>query len=100
MKESKTPALTHRSALSPQSSRFADDFKRDAVRLVVDEKYSFAAAAKAVGVSAKSLRTWHKKFAPPIEPCAENATMDDLREENRRLDCAGNSGAPNWNAKS
>ena len=85
MKDLKAPGLTNRSAASPQSSRFADDFKRDAVRLVVVEKYTFAAAAKAVGVSVKSLRAWHKKFAPPIEPCAENATMDDLREENRRL---------------
>ena len=31
--------------------RFSEDFKRDAVRLVVEEKYTFAAAAKAVGVS-------------------------------------------------
>jgi transposase len=37
---------------------FSEDFKRDAVRLVVEEKYTFAAAAKAVGVSPKSLREW------------------------------------------
>ena len=29
---------------------FSDEFKQDAVRLVVSEKYTFAAAAKAVGV--------------------------------------------------
>ena len=65
--------------------RFLDDFKRDAVRLVVEEKYTFAAAAKAVGVSTKSLRDWHKKFAPPPTPCGDNATVDELREENKRL---------------
>ena len=85
MKESKTPELTHRSAVSPQSSRFADDFKRDAVRLVVEEKYTFAAAAQAVGVSAKSLRAWHTKYAPEPTACGDNATFDELREENRRL---------------
>ena len=64
---------------------FSEDFQRDAVRLVVEEKYTFAAAAKAVGVTVKSLRTWHKRFAPPPESCGENATVEELREENRRL---------------
>jgi len=65
--------------------QFSDDFKRDAVRLVVEEKYTFAAAAKAVGVSAKSLRDWHQKFAPEPTPCGDNATLDELRQENKHL---------------
>ena len=69
----------------PCRRRFVDDFKRDAVRLVVEEKYTFAAAAQAVGVSVKSLRGWHKKHAPEPTACGENATVDELREENRRL---------------
>jgi transposase len=85
MKDLKTPGLTPRSEVPRQPNRFGEDFKRDAVRLVVDEKYTFAAAAKAVGVSVQSLRAWHKKFAPPPTPCGENATVDELREENRRL---------------
>ena len=85
MKDLKTPGLTPRSAASRQSGWFGEDFKRDAVRLVVDEKYTFAAAAKAVGVSIQSLRAWHKKFAPPLGPCGENATLDELREENKQL---------------
>ena len=78
-------SVASRSANSGQEKRYSDDFKRDAVRLVVEEKYSFAAAAKAVGVSEQSLRGWRKKFAPPPEPCGENATLDELREENKRL---------------
>jgi len=80
-----------RTGIDPSVGRFSavesvwEDFKRDAVRLVVDEKYTFPAAAKAVGVSIQSLRAWHKKFAPPLDPCGENATLDDLREENKRL---------------
>jgi transposase len=65
--------------------RFSEDFKRNAVRLVVEEKYTFAAAAQAVGVSSKSLRDWHQKYAPQREPCGENATVDELREEIKRL---------------
>jgi transposase len=64
---------------------FPEDFKRDAVRLVVEEKYTFAAAAKAVGVSTKSLRDWHQKYAPQPEPCGDNASIGEMREEIKRL---------------
>jgi transposase len=69
----------------PCRRRYLDDFKRDAVRLIVEEKYTFAAAAKAVGVSVKSLRDWRAKYAPQPTPCDENATLDELREEIKRL---------------
>jgi len=81
MKESKS--LNGRT--SSQQRNFSEEFKRDAVRLVVEEKYTFAAAAKAVGVSDKSLRDWHRKFAPQPKPCGENATLEELREEVKRL---------------
>jgi transposase len=85
MSKAKAPESTPRPAVSSPPNRFDDNFKRDAVRLVVEGKYSFAAAAKAVGVSVQSLRAWHKKFAPPPSPCGENATLVELREENQRL---------------
>lgn len=65
--------------------RFSEEFKRDAVRLVVEEGYTLKAAATAVGVSDQSLRAWHAKYAPPPEPCGENATVEELRQENQRL---------------
>ena len=64
---------------------FTDEFKKDAVNLVVVEGYSFARAADAVGVSPKSLREWYDKFAPEPETCGEDATVQQLREENQRL---------------
>ena len=64
---------------------FSEEFKQDAVRLVVSEKYSFAAAAKAVGIGEQSLRRWHARLAPKPEPCGENASFDELRSENQRL---------------
>jgi len=81
-----------------QRRKFSEDFKRNAVRLVVEEKYTFAAAAQAVGATAKSLRDWHQKYAPQPEPCGENATVDELREENKRL--RRQLKRANWNAKS
>lgn len=70
---------------SPRQRRFSDEFKRDAVRLVAEEQYSFKSAATAVGVSEQSLRAWHAKFAPAPEPCGENASVEELRGEVVRL---------------
>ena len=67
------------------ASRYSDDFKRDAVRLVSEEKYSLRAAAAAVNVSEKSLREWYARFAPQPIPCGEDAAVEELREENSRL---------------
>ena len=64
---------------------FDDDFKKNAVNLVVVEGYSFQAAADAVGVSSWSLRSWHKKLAPVPEAVGENATVAELQAENKRL---------------
>ena len=85
MSESKAKVFRDRQTASANGRRFSDDFKRDAVRLVVDEQYTFKAAAKAVGVSEKSLRDWHKRFALPPKPCGEDATVEALREESKRL---------------
>ena len=43
------------------------------------------AAHADVGVSEKSLRDWHAKFAPQPSPCGESASLEELREENKRL---------------
>ena len=68
-----------------RSPRYSAEFKRDAVRLITEEKYKFKTAAQAVGVSEKSLRDWHKKLVPPPEACGEDASIAELREENKRL---------------
>ena len=70
---------------SRRPRRFSEEFKRDAVRLIVAEGYTFKSAATAVGVSEPSLRAWHAKFAPPPEPCGEKATVEELRGELARL---------------
>jgi transposase len=64
---------------------YSEEFKRDAVRLVAEQGYSFQAACEAVGVCQQSLRAWHAKFAPPLEPCGEGATVEELKAENARL---------------
>jgi transposase len=71
---------------SKRSGRqYDDDFRREAVKLVVVEGYSFQAAADAVGVSSRSLRDWHEKFAPRPETCGQDATIKQLQDENKGL---------------
>ena len=84
---SKKPASValEQATQSASGKRYLDEFKRDAVRLVTQERYTFKAAATAVGVSEKSLRDWHAKFAPKPNPCGEDASLEELREENKRL---------------
>ena len=64
---------------------YDEAFKRDAVRLVSAEKYSFKAAAAAVNVCEQSLRAWHAKFAPAPTPCGEHASVEELQAEVARL---------------
>jgi transposase len=64
---------------------FSDDFKKDAVALVVDQGYSTKRAADAVGVSSSTIRDWMRKFGPTPVPCGDDATKEQLIEENRRL---------------
>ena len=85
MSKKPVPIAPEQALQSASGKRYLDDFKRDAVRLVTEERYTFKAAATAVGVSEKSLRDWHAKFAPQPSPCGEGASLDELREENKRL---------------
>lgn len=85
MSKKQGPPAADDSAARSRKSRFSEQFKRDAVRLVSEEKYTFRAAAAAVNVSEKSLRDWHAQFTPKPLPCGEDATFSELREENKRL---------------
>jgi transposase len=85
MEKKPIPTVGEPSTRPAAARRFSEDFKRDAVRLITDERYSVKAAATAVGVSEKSMRDWHAKFASPPNPCGEDATVEELRQENKRL---------------
>jgi transposase len=75
----------HGQEVPAKRHRYSDEFKRDAVRLVVEEGYSIRAACRAVGVCDQTLRSWHAKLVPPPEPCGEDATVSELQAENKRL---------------
>ena len=68
---------------------YTDEFKAEAVKLVTEQGYSVAVAARNLGVSANSLRNWKQKFTTINED--ESMTEDEqlelarLRTENQRL---------------
>ena len=41
---------------------FTEEFKRDAVRLVTDEGYSFAEAGRSLGVRGDMIARWKRRF--------------------------------------
>ena len=85
MSEQNPDPKTAHSPASKAARRYSEPFKADAVRLITHERYTFAQAAKAVGVSEKSLRDWHQRLALPTIAEAHSSTDDAMAVENRRL---------------
>lgn len=70
--------------------KFTREFKVSAVKLVNEQGYSAAEAAKSLGVDAKSIRGWVDKFSSQdgLEPSGDGALAAELRrlrKENARL---------------
>jgi len=66
------------------------EFKREAVKLVTDQGYTLAEAARSLGIHANLLRNWRKKFSKDEQGTetmseTEQEELKRLREENRRL---------------
>ncbi len=70
---------------------YTDEFKREAVKLVTDQRYSLAEAARNLGVHANLLRTWKQQIAAEDEQYeaglteGERMELASLRAENKRL---------------
>jgi transposase len=70
--------------------RHSEEFKREAVKLVTDQGYSIAEAARSLGLDRSLLRSWKLKYASeqngvPKMQETEQEELARLREENRRL---------------
>ena len=74
-----------------QSKRrsYTDEFKAEAVKLVTDQEYSVAEAARNLGLHVNLLRTWKQKFSTQSDQ--QERTEDQrmelarLKAENKRL---------------
>ena len=70
--------------------RHNEEFKREAVKLVTDQGYSMAEAARSLGLDASLLRSWKLKYGTEQNGAgkmqeSEQEELGRLREENRRL---------------
>ena len=68
-----------------RGQRHGAAFRREAMRLVTEERYTIVAAAAAVGIYDRTLRKWLSKARPAPEPCGDNPSVEQLKKETRRL---------------
>ncbi len=74
-----------------KGKRYDKEFRLGAARLVVEQGYSRAEAARRLGVTPASIKTWIAAFRasgdlpPEGQPVPEAEELKRLREENRRL---------------
>jgi transposase len=68
---------------------FTEEFKRDAVRLVTDEGYSFAEAGRSLGVRGDMIARWKRRFEQSDEDrnqeISDKQRIRDLEAEVRKL---------------
>lgn len=76
--------------MSKQKTRYTKEFKQEAVKLVKEQGYTQAQAAKNLGVEAKNLSRWiketsHAGVPHKIRLTAEQEELGQLRKEVKRL---------------
>ncbi len=64
--------------------RFADEFKEEAVKQVIEREYAVGDVAKRLGVSVQSLYKWVKVSGPNATERYE-AELKEVRRENLKL---------------
>src|SRR5664279_5378777 len=64
---------------------FTDEYKRDAVSLILDGGHTIGEVAKKLEISETSIRKWVKKIQPQGEPAAEKPLTESERTELARL---------------
>lgn len=72
--------------------KFSDEFKEEAVKLVVEQGYSLAEAARNLGINANMLSRWKREIEGAGDGEAQigsnisvKAELKRLRKENKRL---------------
>jgi len=75
-----------------QRRKFSDEFKADAVKLITEQGYSIAEAARNLGINANQLGRWKKEIENPADGnggsgnlAAMQAELKRLRKENKQL---------------
>jgi len=64
---------------------YPDEFKREAVKQVIEGGHPVAEVAKRLGVSSKSIYTWIRELGGKSRASKQSENTDVLRAENIRL---------------
>jgi len=67
------------------NKKYPDEFKKEAVRQVVEKGHSVPDVAKRLGISDKSLYLWVSKSKVPASQSAEQDEIRKLKAEVKRL---------------
>ncbi len=90
-KTTKATKTTAKTRTTKKRRKYTDEFRRDAVKLVTEQRYSMAEAARNLGVHANLLRTWKLKIKAEDSQHGAGLGEDErlelarLRAENKRL---------------
>eukprot|EP01035_Chromulina_nebulosa_P025655 gene25655-33502_t len=79
-----TAALQSGEAVMVQGN-FSDEFKRDAVRQIMERGYPVAEVSQRLGVSKHSLYAWRKAFSKPSPSAGEDGNASEIRRLKREL---------------
>jgi transposase len=67
-------------------SNYTQEFKQDAVKLVIEQRYSCPEVGRRLGVSPSNVTRWVRQFSQDQQDLSEGGiTRKDLEAENRRL---------------
>lgn len=73
----------------PKGSKYTDNFKREAVRLVVDGRKSSAQVSRDIGISQTTLSRWVRQYGEFGSPSKSKSTEQEeivrLRRELRQI---------------
>ena len=79
-----TPSIIEKKGVFKMGAHYTEEFREEAVRLVLESKSSLREVAEDLGVNAWTLRGWVKKYREQARAHAPRRP-ETLEEENRRL---------------
>lgn len=65
--------------------KFSQEFKEEAVKLITEQGYSIAEAARNLGINANQLGRWKKEIENPAGEIADVGSLSSMQAELKRL---------------
>jgi transposase len=69
----------------PQRRKFTEEFKKNAVQLVLDNGYNCTEVARRLNVNHTNVSRWVREYRDQSDAPADSSTQRDLEAENKRL---------------